>query len=56
MANVSQHLSRLMVARLVSRHRKGQHAYYAISKSTVASLGDIVCSSVQERAAGLAHA
>ena len=55
-ANVSQHLSRLMAAGLVSRRREGKHAYYAISDSTVASLCDIVCSSVRERAAGIARA
>ncbi|HKF17759.1 MAG TPA: metalloregulator ArsR/SmtB family transcription factor [Candidatus Dormibacteraeota bacterium] len=55
-ANVSQHLSRLMAAGLVSRRREGQHAYYTVSDSTVASLCDIVCSSVRERAAGLAQA
>ena len=56
MANVSQHLSRLMAGGLVSRRREGQHAYYAISDSTVASLCEIVCSSVRERVAGIARA
>jgi DNA-binding transcriptional ArsR family regulator len=56
MANVSQHLSRLMAAGLVSRRREAQHAYYTISDPTVASLCDLVCTSVRERAASLAGA
>ena len=54
-ANVSQHLSRLMAAGLVSRRRGGSHAYYTISDPTLASLCDLVCTSVRERAASLAH-
>jgi len=56
MANVSQHLSRLMAAGLVSRRREARHAYYSISDPTVASLCDLVCASVRERAASLASA
>lgn len=55
-ANVSQHLSRLMAAGLVSRRREGPHAYYSISDPTLAMLCDLVCSSVRERAASLAGA
>lgn len=54
-ANVSQHLSRLMAAGMVSRRREGPHAYYAISDSSLASLCDLVCTSVRERAAALAQ-
>ena len=54
-ANVSQHLSRLMAAGLVSRRREGPHAYYAISDPTLASLCDLVCTSVRERAASIAR-
>src|SRR5262249_2525500 len=56
MANVSQHLSRLMAGRPVSRRRGGQHAYCAISDATGAGLCEIVCSSVRERVAGIARA
>ena len=56
MANVSQHLARLMAAGLVSRRRAGPHAYYTISDPTLAGLCDLVCSSVRERAASLARA
>ncbi len=55
-ANVSQHLARLMAAGLVSRRRAGPHAYYTISDPTLASLCDLVCTSVRERAASLARA
>jgi DNA-binding transcriptional ArsR family regulator len=53
-ANVSQHLARLMSAGLVARRREGAHAYYTISDPTLASICDLVCSSVRERAAALA--
>ncbi|HEY4026257.1 MAG TPA: metalloregulator ArsR/SmtB family transcription factor, partial [Candidatus Dormibacteraeota bacterium] len=43
MANVSQHLSRLMAVGLVTRRREGTYAYYAISDPTLASLCDLVC-------------
>ena len=56
MANVSQHLSRLMAAGLVTRRREGSHAYYTISDPTLASICDLVCSSVRGRAAALARA
>jgi ArsR family transcriptional regulator len=55
-ANVSQHLARLMAAGLVNRRRHGPYAYYAISDPTLASLCDLVCTSVRERAASLARA
>lgn len=55
-ANVSQHLSRLMAAGLVSRRREAQHAYYTIADPTLASLCDLVCTSVRDRAASLARA
>jgi DNA-binding transcriptional ArsR family regulator len=54
-ANVSQHLARLMAAGLVTRRRRGPHAYYSISDPTLASLCDLVCKSVRERAAALAQ-
>jgi len=56
MANVSQHLSRLMAAGLLSRRRAGSHAYYTISDPTLASLCDLVCTSVRARAASIAGA
>jgi ArsR family transcriptional regulator len=54
-ANVSQHLSRLLAAGLVTRRRDGSYAYYVISDPTLASLCDLVCTSVRERAASLAQ-
>ena len=56
MPNVSQHLSRLMAAGLVSRRRTGPNAFYTICDPTLASICDLVCSSVRERAASLARA
>jgi len=54
-ANVSQHLARLMAAGLVTRRRHGPRAYYSISDPALASLCDLVCASVRERAASLAQ-
>ena len=54
-ANVSQHLARLMAAGLVTRRRQGAHACYSISDPTLASLCDLVCTSVRARAASLAR-
>jgi DNA-binding transcriptional ArsR family regulator len=54
-ANVSQHLSRLTSAGLVSRRREGAHAYYQICDPTLAALCDLVCASVRERAASIAN-
>jgi len=54
LANVSQHLARLMAAGLVARRRQGAHAYYTISDPTLAGVCDLVCSGVKERAAALA--
>jgi len=56
MPNVSQHLSRLMAAGLVSRRRAGQHALYVISDPSVGDLCDLVCASLRERAAAIAGA
>ena len=54
-ANVSQHLARLLAAGLVTRRRQGQHAFYTISDPTLASLCELVCTSLRERAASLAQ-
>jgi DNA-binding transcriptional ArsR family regulator len=53
-ANVSQHLSRLMAAGLVTRRREGSFAFYTISDPTLASLCELVCAGVRARAASLA--
>ena len=54
MANVSQHLARLMAAGLVARRREGAHAYYRVSDPTLASICDLVCGSLRKRAAAIA--
>ena len=54
-ANVSQHLSRLMAVGLVSRRRDGPRAIYAISDPTLGTLCDLVCTSLRERAAAIAR-
>ena len=56
LANVSQHLARLMAAGLVARRRDGLNARYSISDSTLERLCDLVCAGVRERAAALAGA
>jgi ArsR family transcriptional regulator len=48
-ANVSQHLNRLAVARVVARRRDGKHVRYRISDPRLEALCDLVCSSVRER-------
>jgi ArsR family transcriptional regulator len=53
-ANVSQHLNRLAVARVVARRRDGKHVRYRISDPRLEALCDLVCSSVRERAELLA--
>lgn len=56
LANVSQHLSRMMAGGLVARRRGGHNAYYKITDSTLERLCDLVCSSVREHASALARA
>ena len=53
-ANVSQHLNRLAIARLVARRRDGKHVRYRIADPRLEALCDMVCSSVRERAGLLA--
>lgn len=53
-ANVSQHLNRLAVARVVARRRDGKHVRYSIADPRLEALCDLVCSSVRERAEALA--
>jgi len=54
MTNVSQHLSRLMAAGLVTRRRDGIHAHYRIADETLARLCELVCASLRSRAQMLA--
>lgn len=45
-ANASQHLSRLALGGVVSRHRVGRTAVYRITEPAVEQLCDIVCASL----------
>lgn len=54
MANVSQHLARLMAAGLVTRRRVGIHAHYRIADESLGELCDLVCTSLRARARTLA--
>jgi DNA-binding transcriptional ArsR family regulator len=45
-ANASQHLGRLAVGGVVSRHKEGRTVVYRISEPAVAQLCDIVCASL----------
>jgi len=53
-ANVSQHLNRLAVAKVVARRREGKHVRYRIADPRLEALCELVCSGVRERAELLA--
>jgi len=55
LANVSQHLGRLLSAGIVRRRRDGKVVMYSIADDTIASLCDIVCTSVRDRAVVLSR-
>jgi DNA-binding transcriptional ArsR family regulator len=54
LANASQHLGRLSQARLVLRRRNGKHVLYRVEDPRIEQLCEIMCASVQDRAAGAA--
>jgi ArsR family transcriptional regulator len=54
LANVSQHLNRLALARVVARRRDGKHVRYRIADPRLEELCELMCSSVRERAERLA--
>lgn len=49
-ANVSQHLGRLLAGGIVRRRRAGRTVRYWIADPTIEALCQIVCESVRERA------
>jgi DNA-binding transcriptional ArsR family regulator len=51
--NVSKHLQVLLDARIVSRRKDGNRAYYAIADQAIFELCEQVCGSVQRQLAGL---
>lgn len=48
--NVSQHLSRLLSARLVSRQRDGRKLRYSVDDESLAPMCELVCSSLRDQA------
>lgn len=48
--NVSQHLSRLLAAGLISRRRAGATSLYRITDATLDGLCDLVCTGLRTRA------
>ncbi len=55
-ANLSKHLGVLHREGLVSRRKDGLHVYYRIADSTVFRICDVVCGSLEARAARQAKA
>ncbi len=53
-SNVSQHLSLLAAAGLVSRRREGPTVHYRIADDNLGKLCDLVCTSLRARAEALA--
>jgi len=54
-ANVSQHLNRLLVGGVVRRRRDGRSVLYSIGDPTIEELCTIVCDSVRDRARVMAR-
>lgn len=48
--NVSQHLARLLEARLVGRRRDGRAVRYSVTDPAVSILCDLMCSSLRDEA------
>lgn len=53
-SNLSQHLSLLAAAGLVSRRREGAMVYYQVADATIGQLCDLVCTGLRSRARQLA--
>ncbi len=48
--NVSQHLARLLSARIVTRQRDGRKLQYSVEDQSFQPLCELVCNSLRERA------
>lgn len=48
--NVSQHLARLLSARIVARQRDGRKLHYSVEDTTLQPLCELVCTSLREQA------
>ncbi|MDQ3947275.1 MAG: metalloregulator ArsR/SmtB family transcription factor [Actinomycetota bacterium] len=48
--NVSQHLARLLSARIVARQRDGRKLHYSVEDQSLQALCELVCSSLREQA------
>ena len=53
--NVSKHLTLLQRSGIVARRKQGNFAYYRIADETVHELCEVVCGSLESRAAALAR-
>ena len=48
--NVSQHLARLLAARIVTRQRDGRRLFYSVEDRSMQPLCELVCSSLRDQA------